>query len=254
MSVNTKAFIKAIRPAVVESGVVTDVKRALTSRFGLQFQESVYRDGRYRKQFKLAPGYPATLNTEQIRAAASGIPGGYGNLRRAVENAVNGAASTTTASGDGVNTDEFIALVKQYADRYEWCSSAEEAVENAFEGLEFDDDRDLVLVGTYPQTLNREDVQQFVNDARTDYSNTTGVNDLLNEITERWLNGTQASTNQAQNARPAPSRNGQYRVTIDTTLNTEQLRHLGWNGSSSLTGLPVRYNGINGRITTASNA
>lgn len=254
MSVNTKAFIKTIRPAAIDSGVVSEVKRALTSRFGLQFQESVYQDGRYRKQFKLAPGYPTTLNTEQVRAAASGIPGGYGNLRRAVENALNGAdvvSATGNQNVGDVNTDEFVALVKQYADRYEWCSSAEDAVSDAFDGLEFSDSEDLVLVGTYPQTLNREDVYQFVVDARQSYSGTTGVDDLLNEITNRWLDGEQANT---QNTRPNASRNGQYRVTIDTTLTTEQLRHLGWNGTSSLTGLPVRYNGINGRITTASNA
>src|SRR4051812_41156741 len=90
MSVNTKNFIKAIRPAVVDAGIAADVKRVLTREFGLTFQTPVWDDSRhaYRKVFKLAPRYPQSLSTDGLRRAAAEIPSRYPAVREAVNNAL----------------------------------------------------------------------------------------------------------------------------------------------------------------------
>lgn len=265
--VNTKALIRALRPVVKGTGTANEVKRHLSKHLGLNFVTAVWDNeaGRSRKQFKLTSDNPETLDVARVRALLPGVPVAYSVLRDAVVGVIGTVpdpAGSRLAPADGVNTDEFIALVKQYADRYEWCDSVEQVLTETFTGLHFDttDDGPLVaLTGTYSQTLPLSDVRTFVDTARADYSDTTGVADLLNEITERWLNGTQASTSgltsNGLNTSPAPSRNGQYQVTIDIILNADQLRHLGWNGdASTLNGLAVRYNGITGRITSWRNA
>lgn len=259
--VNTKALIKALRPVVKETGTAAEVKRALSNQLGLNFATPVWDHevGRHRKFFKLTSNNPETLDVARVRALLPGVPVAYSVLRDAVVGVIGTVPDQTAsrlAPADGVNTDEFITLVKQYADRYEWCSDVEEVLEETFTGLHFDARDDagrVILTGTYPETLTQVDVRRFVNTAREGFTDTTGVADLTRDISARWLSGTtQAST---PNASPATGRNGQYQVTIDTTLTADQLRTLGWSGNTfDLSGLAVRYNGITGRITAWRNA
>lgn len=259
MSVNTKEFIKAIRPEVISSGLANEVKVRLR-QFGLNFQTPVWDndENRYRKFFKLAAGlYPETLDTAQVRNAAAQIPASYSGLRRAIADALGepntdattpaNAATPADPNGD-VNTAELIAVVKASAQRYNWCDEAEDALTESFD-LRFHRyaaQRFTLLPGN-PETLTRESVSKFVTDMTEQYEDTDvdGVLSLLGDIRDRWVGG---------NTTTASPATGRYRVGIQTVLTANQLRALGWDGTSELNGLQVNYSGIQGVVTSAANA
>lgn len=255
--ISTKALVKAVKGPARDYGVADEVRSAL-QRVGVTFAVPRWSDrkGGYKGTFKLTDDAPEYVNADHVAAAARRIPSDYSELRQAVDGlleeatpAADAAATTNVNTAATIPTRDFVAVVQSYGDRYDWCTSAEGTMERSL-GLSFvdDDEARYQLRRGNPENLTPNQVRTWIEYVRADYGTVTGVRDLIEEVRTRWLRDTPTTANAGRTSATSTGRG--YRVTVETTLTTSQLRSLGWNGTSELDGLSINYAGITGRIVT----